>query len=97
MQPILANEPFSNPEWLFEPKWDGYRALCYYPELKFIPRNGRELNFPELKFKLKYFCVLDGEIVAIDQDGKPCFDELRRKTRTCAIVYYVVRSIVSQR
>jgi bifunctional non-homologous end joining protein LigD len=95
MQPILVPPdrfPFSQPGWFYEVKWDGYRALCYYPELKFISRNQNELNFPELKFKLKTkaarSAVLDGEITAIDEDGRPCFDQLRRRRRTCAVVYY---------
>ena len=53
MQPTLAREPFSNPQWLFEPKWDGYRALCFRQKgpVKFISRNRRDLTsrFPGLQ------------------------------------------------
>jgi bifunctional non-homologous end joining protein LigD len=31
MLPTLVKQPFSNPEWLFEVKWDGFRALCFLP------------------------------------------------------------------
>lgn len=30
MLPTPAKLPFSDPQWLFEPKWDGYRALCFF-------------------------------------------------------------------
>ena len=29
MQPTLVKRPFSNPEWLYEPKRNGYRAICF--------------------------------------------------------------------
>jgi len=94
MQPILAKKPFSDANWLFEPKWDGYRALCFYENgsLKFRSRNNKDLTprFPELKFSLKADqALLDGEIVALDDKGAPCFDALRgRRRQGCDIVYY---------
>jgi bifunctional non-homologous end joining protein LigD len=93
MQPTLFTQPFSDPKWLFEPKWDGYRALCYFgPEIRFISRRNNDLTkrFPEpqaLHVKADS-AIIDGEIVAIDENGYPCFDELRRTKRTCAIVFY---------
>jgi bifunctional non-homologous end joining protein LigD len=96
MQPTLSNQPFSNPEWLFEAKWDGYRAICFLQNgaVRFVSRNRRNLNarFPSLQEIAKSIravsAVLDGEIVALDQSGMPCFEGLRTRTSECAIVYY---------
>jgi bifunctional non-homologous end joining protein LigD len=93
MQPSTFAKPFSDPKWLFEPKWDGYRALCYFGEkVKYISRRKNDLTklYPELQesqVKAKS-AIIDGEITAIDEHGLPCFDELKRTRRTCAIVFY---------
>jgi bifunctional non-homologous end joining protein LigD len=95
MQPVLSKVPFSDPNWLFEPKWDGYRALCFveHGALRFVSRNRVDLTkrFPELKFSIKADqALLDGEIVALDQNGMPCFDALRGRLRKqCYVVYHV--------
>jgi DNA ligase D-like protein (predicted ligase)/DNA ligase D-like protein (predicted 3'-phosphoesterase) len=76
----LASQPFSGKEWIFEIKWDGFRAIAYVnEELSLKSRNGKELkyNFPELE-ELKQLTrnvVLDGEIVVM-KDGKPDFQAL---------------------
>ena len=53
MQPTLRKRPFSGDGWLFEPKWDGFRAICYVQEgkVRFLSRNNRSLTdkFPELQ------------------------------------------------
>jgi len=93
MQPSNLGEPFSAPTWLFEPKWDGYRAICYYDKscIRFIARrnNGLTKWFPELRtLDLRAdAAIIDGEIVAIDDDGVPTFDELRKSCRSCAVVF----------
>ena len=93
MQPTAFAKPFCDPKWLFEPKWDGYRALCYFGEsVKFISRRRNDLTkrFLELQaIQVKTAsAIIDGEIVAIDDEGLPCFDELRKKRRSCAVVFY---------
>jgi bifunctional non-homologous end joining protein LigD len=97
MQPTIARAPFSNPEWLFEPKWDGYRSLCYLKDgsVRFISRNGNNLTtrFPILETIAGQIkadsALIDGEIVALDKDGMPCFDKMRsRKVQECEIVFY---------
>jgi bifunctional non-homologous end joining protein LigD len=93
MQPSNLAQPFSDPKWLFEPKWDGYRALCYFGEtVKYISRRKNDLTkrFRELESILikAESALIDGEITAIDEDGLPCFDELKKRRRTCAIVFY---------
>jgi bifunctional non-homologous end joining protein LigD len=76
----LASEPFSNKDWIFEIKWDGFRAIAYVnEELSLKSRNEKELkyNFPELE-ELRQStgnAVLDGEIVVM-KEGKPDFQAL---------------------
>jgi bifunctional non-homologous end joining protein LigD len=76
--------PFSNPDWLFELKYDGFRAICCVEcgVARLISRRGNTYkSFPvlsdaiarELKAK---DALLDGEIVCLDQNGKPQFNEL---------------------
>jgi len=94
MQPSTVAEPFSDPNWLFEPKWDGYRAICYYEQdrIRFISRRNNDLTkrFPGLQGidVRAESAIIDGEIVAIDDMGLPCFDELRKRKRSCSIVFY---------
>jgi bifunctional non-homologous end joining protein LigD len=76
----LAQEPFSSEAWIFEIKWDGFRAIAYVNEaLSLKSRNGKELkyNFPELEelTQLTRNVVLDGEIVVMEE-GKPDFQAL---------------------
>lgn len=79
MQPTDHKLPFSDPNWLFEPKWDGYRAVCFFENgvVRFFSRRSRELTqrFPELSTISQaikaHSALLDGEIVALDKDGKP--------------------------
>ncbi len=98
MRPTRRKAPFSGDGWLFEPKWDGFRAICYVQEgkVRFLSRNKRSLTekFPELQSIASEVrtvgAILDGEIVAIDDEGMPCFDRLRsRKTGSgLAVVFY---------
>jgi len=97
MRPTLAAKPFSDPAWLFEPKWDGWRTLCFVRDGKvhLVSRRKNSLNerFPELReigkaLKAKA-ALIDGEIVALGEDGLPEFDALRfRRGRKCSIVFY---------
>ncbi|MGA3199378.1 MAG: non-homologous end-joining DNA ligase [Halobacteriota archaeon] len=72
-------------EYIFEPKLDGYRALCEKKAgtLRFTSRNNRDITreFPELAFSdlIKADCVLDGEIVIYDEEGNPSFSLLQRR------------------
>jgi bifunctional non-homologous end joining protein LigD len=76
----LAQQPFSGKDWLFEIKWDGFRAIAYVNQaLSLRSRNQKELkyNFPELQelTQLTGNVVLDGEIVVV-KEGKPDFQAL---------------------
>ena len=77
-------EPFNHPDWLFEIKWDGFRALLYSDSdgIRLISRNGNTFkSFSGLCERLDRDlkgrrCVLDGEIVCLDSHGKPQFRDL---------------------
>src|SRR5216683_5478165 len=77
--------------WLFEPKWDGFRALVFREteEILIQSRDGKSLNryFPELmeplKRQLPSRCVLDGEIVIASADGLD-FDALQLRIHPAA-------------
>lgn len=84
--PMLAKSKenaFDDPDWIFEIKWDGYRAIADLRDgLSLYSRNGLnfEGKFPQVAEALSHFenkFVLDGEIVSIDKDGKPSFQQLQ--------------------
>jgi ATP-dependent DNA ligase len=69
-------------EWVYEPKYDGFRALAFVDgdDLYLQSRGGRPLRryFPELEFpKGRY--VLDGELVILDSEGREQFDALQNR------------------
>jgi DNA ligase D-like protein (predicted ligase)/DNA ligase D-like protein (predicted 3'-phosphoesterase) len=82
----LAPQPFSSDDWIFEIKWDGFRAIAYVNEtLSLRSRNNKEMIhvFPELK-ELKQLTnnvVLDGEIVVVE-DGKTDFQALLKRSHS---------------
>ena len=76
----VAEKAFSDKEWIFEVKWDGFRAIAYIEEpFSLKSRNHKELkqNFPELAelTELASNIVVDGEIVVM-REGKPDFQSL---------------------
>ena len=88
IEPMLAtpvDAPFDDPRWLFEVKWDGYRSLCYVEgeRIRFFSRNQLDLNkmFPDLVAArpeiVAHTAVIDGEIVALNPEGKPDFQLLQ--------------------
>jgi bifunctional non-homologous end joining protein LigD len=100
IKPMLAHlhdKPFDNDNWIFEIKWDGYRAIA---ELK--GKNTRLYSRNGLSFKEKYpiifqelasfkkNLVIDGEIVALDKKGMPSFQLLQQYEQAqVPLVYYV--------
>ena len=85
MQAELADAPFNDPEWMWEPKLDGYRTLAFIHEGKVTLRSRRGLElarqFPALAAELaeqRASMVLDGEMVAFD-GGKPSFNALQNR------------------
>ena len=82
MLATLADKPFDSPDWLYELKMDGIRALVVKDGEKFEmwTRNDRPLTerFPTLAAALRELpgdsAVLDGEIVALDSEGHSHFE-----------------------
>jgi DNA ligase D-like protein (predicted ligase) len=96
ISPMLAvlGSPFDSEDYLYELKWDGYRALLFCEEgsYRLMSRNSVDLSehYPELKFLsgLPEGTVLDGELVAL-VEGKPDFESLRSKRAdTKALITY---------
>ena len=81
----LSDHVFSNPDWLFEIKWDGERSLAFIQdgELELRSRSGRGITaeYPELEPIVKQFnarkAILDGEIVVLDADGRSDFTRIQ--------------------
>ena len=91
LSPMLArilDKPFSHDDWLFEPKLDGYRVLAFLQggTVTLLSRNGIDLTsvFPtvvkELGVQPADEMVLDGEVVALDDNGLPNFGLLQQYT-----------------
>jgi bifunctional non-homologous end joining protein LigD len=92
--PVRRPDIFDSSDWVYEIKYDGFRALAYLDEgcCRFVSRKGNEMKrFADLcsaigkALKVKS-AVLDGEIVALDESGMPAFYHLMR--RKCHAVYY---------
>lgn len=90
IEPMLATPgplPKKPEGWAFEFKWDGVRAIVYVDggRVRALSRNGKDLltSFPELRqlgsFLGSTSAVLDGEIVALDETGRPDFGRLQRR------------------
>jgi bifunctional non-homologous end joining protein LigD len=84
MQAVAVDRPFSAVGWRFEPKWDGWRCLARWDgeRLELRSRAGHDLtpSFPWLGPPTARPVVLDGEVVALDADGRPSFGALQRRT-----------------
>jgi bifunctional non-homologous end joining protein LigD len=83
-----VDKPFDGADWLFEIKWDGYRAVAFIEDgkLRLVSRNQNELTerFPELKDLPKFAhaktAILDGEVVALDDEGRASFSLMQQRT-----------------
>src|SRR5262245_7760791 len=86
MQAELGDAAFNKPDWMWEPKLDGYRILAFVDgqKIRLRSRRGLELakQFPGLAAELGRqgpAMLLDGEIVAFDPNGKPSFNALQNR------------------
>jgi bifunctional non-homologous end joining protein LigD len=101
IQPMLATlvkEPFDHPDWIFEVKWDGYRAVAEIRDgnVSLYSRNGISFDkkfFPIVDSlrKFGFDAVLDGEIVIVDDQGRPDFQALQhyQDSGRGHLLYYV--------
>jgi bifunctional non-homologous end joining protein LigD len=91
IHPMLAEsvaEPFDGAQWLFEIKWDGYRAIAFIEngKVRLVSRNQNDLTarYPELKDMAQQIkaktAILDGEAVALDAEGKASFSLMQQRT-----------------
>lgn len=93
LKPITPFEPISTEtiprgdQWIAQVKWDGVRILTYYDgttvQLFNRRKNERTLHYPELR-DIRSFCtaksvILDGEMIALGEDGKPSFQRIMQR------------------
>ena len=101
IEPIVPKarpQPFNDPAWLFEPKYDGFRGLLYLscPSCTFYSKRDNVMtHFRELAEQVRaelprHEVILDGEIVAIDNDGRINFWDLMRGQGTRAYAAFDV-------
>lgn len=97
MKATLVDEPFDEPGWLYEIKWDGYRAISYLEknETKIFSRNNllfqQFQTVEESLSDLGINAILDGEIVALKHDGSADFGALQnwKNTQRSKLRYYL--------
>ncbi|WP_432710013.1 DNA ligase D [Pedobacter sp.] len=98
MLATLVDEPFDDPGWQYEVKWDGYRALAFIEkgEVQLVSRNNKSFEekfYPifNLLKELKFNAVFDGEILVLDEKGRSNFSDLQnwRSEADGELVYYV--------
>jgi bifunctional non-homologous end joining protein LigD len=88
MLATMADKPFDDDNWLYEIKWDGYRAVAFLDSnsLRLVSRNQNDLTsaYPELHEIPAHVkassAILDGEIVALDDEGRPSFSLMQQRT-----------------
>ena len=100
VKPMLArlhNEPFDDPDWIFEMKFDGYRAIADINrgEVQIYSRNGKLFNetyapVVDALQQLGHKAVIDGEIVVLDEQGRSHFQLLQQylESRSSELYYY---------
>jgi bifunctional non-homologous end joining protein LigD len=89
IQPITLQpgpEPFDDPDWVFEPKYDGFRGVVYATSRGCEIRSRRDIALGRFRGLWERVAevlggrevILDGEIVSLNRQGKPVFDNLIR-------------------
>ena len=95
--------PAREDEWAFEIKWDGYRTVAFVAGGSVRLQSRRLLdateNFPELRRPLgdavaSHEVVLDGEVVALDENGRPDFGLLQQRGKRKAPIVYMIFDLI---
>jgi bifunctional non-homologous end joining protein LigD len=104
LRPMLAtltDKPFDNPDWVFETKWDGFRAIAVAKpgQAMLYSRNLNDISrkYPSIcaaLAKIKHEAVLDGELVALDEHGRSRFQLLQNAEREPARLLYCVFDLI---
>lgn len=101
LKPMLAtlvDDPFDRPGWLYEIKWDGYRAVAFRNKSRLDLKSRNDKDFGEKFYPVyealkqwKVDAVLDGEIVVVDRTGRANFGDLQnwRSEADGTLRYYV--------
>ena len=104
MRAALVDKLPDGPAWQYEIKLDGYRAVAIKTgrEVELLSRNNLKLNskFPKIAKGLAGLddgTILDGEIVALDADGRPAFNTLQNSQRASHPIYYYVFDMLHDR
>ena len=95
---VRRRDAFDDLEWLFELKYDGFRALAFVTggKTRLVSRNGHDFRrFDDLASELSLEvnaddAVLDGEIVKLDESGRPIFLDVMRRRGPFAFVAFDV-------
>ena len=97
MLATLTDKPFDDPDWIFETKWDGFRAMAKAApgHASLYSRNLIDISnkYPSICRALaaiKHDAVLDGELVALDAQGRSRFQLLQNAEREPARLLYCV-------
>lgn len=92
----LIKKPFDDPDFLYEVKLDGYRIIAYVQKDKVVlsSRSGLDYStkYPEVVKALSLLdldMIVDGELVALDENGRPDFDALQKSDRKNPLVLYL--------
>jgi bifunctional non-homologous end joining protein LigD len=96
--PVGRPAPFDDPDWVFEPKYDGIRGLVHVTPDSCTIRVRPDVEFDRLDEIQDILreqlpvrdAIFDGEIVALDRNGRPSFRELARRTSTIAYAVFDV-------
>jgi bifunctional non-homologous end joining protein LigD len=99
MLATLTDEPFDDDGWIYEIKWDGYRAVSYLHKSKVEIQSRNNLSFTEKYHAVtgalqnwNINAVIDGEIIAMNDKGIASFQQLQNfgnKGESLYLQYYV--------
>lgn len=101
LKPMLATlveAPFDKKNWLFEIKWDGYRAIAEIEDGKvslysrnFLSFNNEFASIVEDLKQIPHKTILDGEVIVLDPQGNPTFESIQnyKKEKKGTLIYYV--------
>jgi bifunctional non-homologous end joining protein LigD len=94
MLATLVQKPFDSADWEYEIKWDGYRAIAIVSDggAKLYSRNNIEFkkypSITESLSQLPHEAVLDGEVIAVDTEGRASFQMLQQLDVSTQLLYY---------